>query len=141
MKLAGRTPEAWARAVAADPAALLSDHAHCELKAAASAMTMLRPAAEGRGARVRCQPRGQLFAMPLPGTWEDYLQRLSGKEVTGKNPLVRFTPSRKLDVPINCLDISRARRDLGWEPKLSLKEGIDLTWQWLEARGPGEVTG
>ena len=46
----------------------------------ASAMTVLRPAAEGWGARVRCEPRGQLFAMPLPGTWEDYLQRLSGKE-------------------------------------------------------------
>ncbi len=46
----------------------------------ASAMTALRPAAEARGARVRCEPRGQLFAMPLPGSWEDYLQRLSSKE-------------------------------------------------------------
>ncbi len=46
----------------------------------ASAMTALRPAAEGWGARMRCEPRGQLYAMPLPGTWDDYLQRLSGKE-------------------------------------------------------------
>ncbi len=46
----------------------------------ASAMTVLRPAAEGRGARVRCAPNGQLFAMRLPGNWEDYLQGLSGKE-------------------------------------------------------------
>ena len=46
----------------------------------ASAMTALRPAAEEWGARVRCEPRGYLSAMPLPGTWEDYLQRLSGKE-------------------------------------------------------------
>ena len=46
----------------------------------ASAMIALRALAEGWGARVRCEPRGQSFAMPLPATWEDYLQRLSGKE-------------------------------------------------------------
>jgi len=40
--LASRTPAGWARAVAQDVPALLSDHAHCELKAAASAMTLLR---------------------------------------------------------------------------------------------------
>jgi tRNA-(ms[2]io[6]A)-hydroxylase len=40
--LASRTPAGWATAVAADVPALLSDHAHCELKAAASAMTLLR---------------------------------------------------------------------------------------------------
>lgn len=46
----------------------------------ASAMRELRPAAAGWGGRVECEPQGQLFAMPLPDTWEDYLQRLSGKE-------------------------------------------------------------
>ncbi len=46
----------------------------------ASAMMTLRAAAEKWGARVRCEPCGQSFAMPLPATWEDYLQRLSGKE-------------------------------------------------------------
>ncbi len=46
----------------------------------ASAMTALRPVAEGWGARVRCALNGQLFVMPLPATWEDYLLRLSGKE-------------------------------------------------------------
>ncbi len=46
----------------------------------ASAMTALRAAAEGWGARVRSEPHGQSFAMPLPATWEEYLQRLSGKE-------------------------------------------------------------
>jgi tRNA-(ms[2]io[6]A)-hydroxylase len=40
--LASRTPERWADAVATDAAALLCDHAHCELKAAASAMTLMR---------------------------------------------------------------------------------------------------
>ncbi len=54
-------------------------------------------------------------------------------EVTGRKPEVRFAPNRKLDVPINCLDISRARSELNWRPKISLKEGIERTWEWLKA--------
>ena len=41
-RLASVTPAAWAPSAVADLPALLSDHAHCELKAAASAMTLLR---------------------------------------------------------------------------------------------------
>src|SRR5678816_4353988 len=41
-ELASVTPAAWAEAVARDLPALLSDHAHLELKAAASAMALLR---------------------------------------------------------------------------------------------------
>lgn len=41
-RLAWSTPASWAPAVAAEPGRLLSDHAHLELKAAASAMTLLR---------------------------------------------------------------------------------------------------
>ena len=40
--LASRTPPGWAPAAVADLQALLSDHAHCELKAAASGMALLR---------------------------------------------------------------------------------------------------
>ena len=41
-ELASVTPAAWAEAVAEDVSALLSDHAHLELKAAASALALLR---------------------------------------------------------------------------------------------------
>ena len=41
-ELASVTPAAWAESVAGDLPALLSDHAHLELKAAASAMALLR---------------------------------------------------------------------------------------------------
>lgn len=41
-RLASTTPRDWAAAVATDVPALLSDHAHLELKAAASAMALLR---------------------------------------------------------------------------------------------------
>jgi UDP-glucose 4-epimerase len=36
-------------------------------------------------------------------------------------------PSRPFDVPISVLDISRARKVLGWEPSLSFSEGIALS--------------
>lgn len=41
-RLAASTPDAWAEVALGDVPALLSDHAHCELKAAASAMTLLK---------------------------------------------------------------------------------------------------
>jgi len=40
--LASRTPPTWAPAAARDLQALLSDHAHCELKAAASGLSLLK---------------------------------------------------------------------------------------------------
>lgn len=40
-KLAALTPPAWVEMVEQDPTALLSDHAHCELKAAATAQGLL----------------------------------------------------------------------------------------------------
>jgi CelD/BcsL family acetyltransferase involved in cellulose biosynthesis len=43
-------------------------------------MAHLVPVAEAWGARVSCVRLSQLFAMPLPDSWEAYLQRLSGKE-------------------------------------------------------------
>lgn len=43
-------------------------------------MTHLLPIAENWGARVHRDHQAQLFAMPLPASWEAYLQSLSGKE-------------------------------------------------------------
>jgi UDP-glucose 4-epimerase len=53
-------------------------------------------------------------------------------EVTGRAIDVRYTPGRAFDVPANVLDITRARRELGWAPRTSLEEGLRLTWDWLE---------
>ncbi len=53
------------------------------------------------------------------------------QQITGKTPNVNFSESRPLDVPINCLDIERARQDFGWYPVVSLKDGIAGTWEWL----------
>lgn len=54
------------------------------------------------------------------------------RRVTGKSPVVYYESQRALDVPINCLDIGRARRELGWFPRVGLQEGLERTWMWLE---------
>jgi UDP-glucose 4-epimerase len=37
---------------------------------------------------------------------------------------VSFKPARPCDVPVNVLSIDRARRELAWEPRVLLEEGI-----------------
>jgi UDP-glucose 4-epimerase len=49
---------------------------------------------------------------------------------------VRREPSRLFDVPVSILDISRARRVLGWEPRLSFSEGLALTMTHLAEHAP-----
>jgi UDP-glucose 4-epimerase len=41
--------------------------------------------------------------------------------------------ARKIDIPINILDSSRARQHLGWEAKTSLEAGLLSTWNWIQA--------
>ncbi len=55
--------------------------------------------------------------------------------VTGRRPEVRFTPARKLDTPLNCLDIRKIRTEAGWVPTVSLREGIARTWEWMQSKG------
>jgi UDP-glucose 4-epimerase len=37
---------------------------------------------------------------------------------------ISYDESRRIDVPYNVLDISRAKNELGWTPRIELKEGI-----------------
>ena len=52
--------------------------------------------------------------------------------VTGRTPIIQYSPARKLDVPVNFLDISRAQKELHWHPQVSLEEGMTRTWAWLQ---------
>mgnify|MGYP000190426083 CR=1 FL=1 len=54
------------------------------------------------------------------------------ENVSGEMAIVEYSPERKLDVPVNCLDISRAVADLGWSPKVSMQDGFKITWDWLQ---------
>lgn len=73
--LAAVTPHGWAETAAVDPLALLSDHAHCELKAAASAMTLLK-----RNPR---RPGLALRLVPLIREEHEHLQRVL-RELDGR---------------------------------------------------------
>lgn len=42
----------------------------------------------------------------------------------GHKVKANFTPGRKDDVPCNILDITRAKQELGWQPTLTLEQGI-----------------
>lgn len=54
------------------------------------------------------------------------------EHITGKRPRVEFSAARPLDVPINFLDISRARAEINWSPKIELKEGVTRFWEWIK---------
>ena len=54
------------------------------------------------------------------------------ESVTGKLAKVNYTPARKLDVPVNFLDITRANSELLWHPEITLEEGIARTSSALQ---------
>ena len=56
-------------------------------------------------------------------------------DVTGCEPKVDYKPSRPFDVANNCLDISRAKGEMGWEPLVPLKGGIENTWEFIREMG------
>lgn len=57
------------------------------------------------------------------------LARLIG-DIVGYSGRLRFDPSKPDGTPRKLLDITRLR-SLGWAPKISLREGIAATYQWL----------
>lgn len=53
------------------------------------------------------------------------------ERVVGKSVEPVFKPGRKFDVPRAVLDITLARQQFGWTPKVSLEDGIRKTWEWV----------
>ena len=45
---------------------------------------------------------------------------------------VKYLPGRPFDVPVNVLDITRAKSHLGWEPRVRLEEGVLSAWEWMQ---------
>ena len=54
------------------------------------------------------------------------LERVLGREVVRN-----YKPGRAFDVPVSILDNSLARHELGWEPRVSLEDGIVKTVDWM----------
>jgi UDP-glucose 4-epimerase len=44
-----------------------------------------------------------------------------------------FAPARAGELQRSVLDIDRAKRELGWEPRHSLDEGLTETWSWMSS--------
>lgn len=53
------------------------------------------------------------------------------ERVVGRPLERRYTPGRAFDVPVSILDNSRARRELGWSPKVSMEDGLARTAAWI----------
>jgi len=49
------------------------------------------------------------------------------ERVLGQKVVRQYRPGRPFDVPLSILDNSLARRELGWEPRVTLDEGLALT--------------
>jgi len=54
------------------------------------------------------------------------------EKITGRRAELRFVAGRAADVPYNRLDIGRIRAALGWEPEVTLEEGLRRTWAWIQ---------
>jgi UDP-glucose 4-epimerase len=61
----------------------------------------------------------------------DLLQLLERR--LDRRPEVRYIPSRNFDVPVNVLDSSLLRKEVGWEPRINLDEGIARVIEWLQS--------
>jgi dTDP-glucose 4,6-dehydratase len=52
--------------------------------------------------------------------------------VTGSNSQIRYDPLPRDDPKRRCPDISKARQVLGWEPKIGLETGLELSLEYFK---------
>lgn len=92
-------------------------------------------AVEGILAAARHRGEGEVFNI---GSGEgvslnalvERIRALAGREI-----VVEHLPPRAFDLPVNVLDTAKARRLLGWSPRVPLAEGLRRTWDWLGGAG------
>ena len=53
------------------------------------------------------------------------------EELLGRSVERLYLPARKFDVPVNVLDIGRAREVLGWQPRVAFCDGLERTLAWM----------
>jgi UDP-glucuronate decarboxylase len=53
------------------------------------------------------------------------------RDVVGSSSEIEFRPRPQDDPNVRCPDITRAREVLGWEPQISLREGLEKTLPWF----------
>lgn len=65
-------------------------------------------------------------------TLRELIEKLG--QTLGVEPRVEELPDQPGDVPLTFADITRARQDLGYEPKTSIDEGLAVFAAWLKER-------
>jgi nucleoside-diphosphate-sugar epimerase len=55
-------------------------------------------------------------------------------EISGKDITINYDRSKPEGDRGRCADYSKARRILGWEPRTSLRDGLEETYRWIEAK-------
>lgn len=84
------------------------------------------PAPDGEGAPYRVYNLGNNMPEPLMGM----IAKL--ETALGKKAEIDFQPMQPGDVPATYADIEASRRDLGFEPKTSLTEGLTAFADWYK---------
>ena len=59
------------------------------------------------------------------------------EEVLGRPVERQYLPGRAFDVPVSILSNALAREEMGWEPKIALREGLLRTADWLKHKQAG----
>lgn len=55
------------------------------------------------------------------------------RNVTKKEVVVNYLENRASDVKVNVLDISRVATESGFNPRVSIEDGIKKTWDWINS--------
>jgi nucleoside-diphosphate-sugar epimerase len=55
------------------------------------------------------------------------------REITGNEPRLQWVERQKGDVPHTFADIRKAQADLGFVPRMDLREGLAREWEWIRA--------
>lgn len=92
--------------------------------------------------------RAHVLALGKPGTYNlgsgrgwTVLEVIEvARKVTGRKIDIEFCPPRPGDPKALLADISRARRELGWEPRFTLEDMIASTYEWRKAHPRGYQT-
>ena len=61
--------------------------------------------------------------------WAEFSEVL--RNLAGSLPPTTFEPARRGDQLVYISDTARAWRDMGWIPRVGLREGLERTWRWV----------
>lgn len=53
-------------------------------------------------------------------------------DVAGADSAIKYQENRGFDTPANWLDVRTALDYLNWEPTVTLRDGLRLTWEWVQ---------